>query len=99
MILLKLEKLEVAYQRVITAVQGVSLEVPKGSIVALLGQSFPPFWLGLMLILLLGTQLKLLPPSGFQGPQYLIMPGLIRGSRWQAGEQVHDLRVVDRDRQ
>src|SRR5437773_257980 len=37
MILLKLEKLEVAYQRVITAVQGVSLEVPKGSIVALLG--------------------------------------------------------------
>ena len=37
MILLKLEKLEVVYQRVITAVQGVSLEVPKGSIVALLG--------------------------------------------------------------
>ncbi len=37
MILLKLEKLEVVYQRVITAVQGVSLEVPKGSIVALIG--------------------------------------------------------------
>jgi branched-chain amino acid transport system ATP-binding protein len=37
MILLKLEKLEVVYQRVITAVQGISLEVPKGSIVALLG--------------------------------------------------------------
>jgi branched-chain amino acid transport system ATP-binding protein len=37
MTLLKLEKLEVVYHRVITAVQGVSLEVAKGSIVALLG--------------------------------------------------------------
>lgn len=35
--LLKLEKLEVVYHRVITAVQGISLEVPAGSIVALLG--------------------------------------------------------------
>jgi branched-chain amino acid transport system ATP-binding protein len=35
--LLELEKLEVVYHRVITAVQGISLEVPKGSIVALLG--------------------------------------------------------------
>jgi branched-chain amino acid transport system ATP-binding protein len=35
--LLKLEKLEVVYHRVITAVQGISLEVPLGSIVALLG--------------------------------------------------------------
>jgi branched-chain amino acid transport system ATP-binding protein len=35
--LLKLEQLEVAYHRVITAVQGVSIEVPKGSIVAVIG--------------------------------------------------------------
>jgi branched-chain amino acid transport system ATP-binding protein len=35
--LLRLEQLEVAYHRVITAVQGVSIEVPKGSIVAVLG--------------------------------------------------------------
>jgi len=34
---LKLEKVEVAYHRVITAVQGISLEVPAGSIVAILG--------------------------------------------------------------
>jgi len=34
---LKLEGVEVAYHRVITAVQGVSLDVPAGSIVALLG--------------------------------------------------------------
>jgi branched-chain amino acid transport system ATP-binding protein len=36
-ILLKVEKLEVTYQRVITAVQGVSLEVPRGALVAILG--------------------------------------------------------------
>jgi branched-chain amino acid transport system ATP-binding protein len=36
-ILLKAEKLEVTYQRVITAVQGVSLEVSRGSLVAILG--------------------------------------------------------------
>jgi len=36
-ILLKVEKLEVTYQRVITAVQGVSLEVARGSLVAILG--------------------------------------------------------------
>src|SRR5207237_9013634 len=36
-ILVKCEKLEVTYQRVITAVQGVSLEVPRGALVAILG--------------------------------------------------------------
>jgi branched-chain amino acid transport system ATP-binding protein len=35
--LLKLEKLEVVYHRVSTAVQGVSLEVQEGSVVALIG--------------------------------------------------------------
>ena len=35
--LLKVEKLEVTYHRVVTAVQGVSLDVPKGAVVALLG--------------------------------------------------------------
>jgi len=35
--LLRLDKVEVTYHRVITAVQGVTLEVPKGAIVALLG--------------------------------------------------------------
>ena len=39
MTLLRVEKLEVTYQRVITAVQGVSLEVPQGAIVALVGNN------------------------------------------------------------
>jgi len=37
--LLKLEKLKVVYHRVITAVQGISLEVPQGSVVVLLGNN------------------------------------------------------------
>jgi len=36
-ILLKVDKLEVTYQRVITAVQGVSFEVPRGALVTILG--------------------------------------------------------------
>ena len=39
MTLLKVEKLEVVYHRVITAVQGVSLEVPEGAIVTLIGNN------------------------------------------------------------
>ncbi len=39
MTLLQVEKLEVTYQRVITAVQGVSLQVPRGAIVALIGNN------------------------------------------------------------
>lgn len=38
-VLLNVENLEVTYHRVITAVQGVSLEVPEGSIVALIGNN------------------------------------------------------------
>jgi branched-chain amino acid transport system ATP-binding protein len=37
--MLKVDKLEVVYHRVITAVQGVSLEVAKGAIVALIGNN------------------------------------------------------------
>jgi branched-chain amino acid transport system ATP-binding protein len=37
--MLKVEKLEVVYHRVITAVQGISLEVPKGGIVAIIGNN------------------------------------------------------------
>jgi branched-chain amino acid transport system ATP-binding protein len=38
-VLLEVEKLEVTYHRVITAVQGVSLEVAEGSIVSLIGNN------------------------------------------------------------
>jgi peptide/nickel transport system permease protein len=43
---------------------------------ALLGQSVPHFWLGLMLILVVAVNLRWLPVSGSEGPAYLILPAL-----------------------
>ena len=48
-------------------------------IFALLGQSIPGFWLGLMLILVFAVDLGWLPTSGRQGWQYLILPALSLG--------------------
>lgn len=36
-----------------------------GSVVSMLGIAMPSFWLGLLLVMLFGVQLKWLPPSGF----------------------------------
>lgn len=43
---------------------------------ALLGQSIPSFWLGILLMLLFGVQLKWLPISGRGTWQHLILPGI-----------------------
>jgi len=48
-------------------------------VVSLLGLSFPNFWLGIMLILIFGVQLRWLPPSGYEGPISLILPSLTLG--------------------
>jgi peptide/nickel transport system permease protein len=46
------------------------------TVVALVGQSIPSFWLGILLILLLGVDLKWLPISGSGSWQHFIMPGI-----------------------
>ena len=46
------------------------------TIVALVGQSVPSFWLGILLILLFGVYLRWLPISGSGSWQQLIMPGI-----------------------
>jgi peptide/nickel transport system permease protein len=46
---------------------------------AVLGQSMPPFWLGLMLILFFGVVLGILPAGGRGGPQHLILPAFTLG--------------------
>jgi len=43
---------------------------------AVLGQSLPNFWLGIMLILLFGVALRWLPTSGFEGWRHLILPAV-----------------------
>jgi peptide/nickel transport system permease protein len=49
------------------------------TIVALLGQSMPTFWLGIMLILVFSVQLGLLPSSGRGGVEHLILPAVTLG--------------------
>jgi ABC-type dipeptide/oligopeptide/nickel transport system permease component len=49
------------------------------TIVALLGQSMPTFWLGIMLILLFSVQWNLLPSSGRGTFSHLILPAVTLG--------------------
>ncbi len=48
-------------------------------IFAVLGQSMPTFWLGLMLILFFGVALGVLPAGGRGGPAHLILPAFTLG--------------------
>jgi ABC-type dipeptide/oligopeptide/nickel transport system permease component len=45
------------------------------------GISFPVYWVGLILILFVAVTLRWLPPSGYGGIEYLILPALALGSR------------------
>ena len=42
--------------------------------IAVLGQSMPGFWIGLVLILIFSVRLGWLPSFGYRGPKYLILP-------------------------
>ena len=48
---------------------------------AYVGISFPVYWVGLLLILLFAVQLHWLPPSGFGGLKFLILPAITLGMR------------------
>ncbi|HEV8141926.1 MAG TPA: nickel ABC transporter permease [Methylomirabilota bacterium] len=49
------------------------------TVVALLGQSMPTFWLGIMLILLFSVQFNILPSSGRGGWQHIVLPAVTLG--------------------
>ena len=49
------------------------------SVGAMLGQSMPNFWLGLLLILLFAVHLRWLPTSGFEAWYYIILPAFTAG--------------------
>jgi peptide/nickel transport system permease protein len=48
------------------------------------GEAVPNFWLGIMLILLFGVNLRWLPVSGIGTPAHLVMPALALGSGMSA---------------
>jgi peptide/nickel transport system permease protein len=50
-----------------------------GTLFALIGQSMPAFWVGIMLILIFSVWLGWLPTSGKGGINYIIMPALTLG--------------------
>lgn len=58
-------------------------------VTALLGQSMPTFWLGIMFILVVAVQLRLLPTSGRGGFQHLILPALTMA--WHAAASMSRL--------
>jgi len=61
---------------VVAAVRQGSAYDYAGTVLAVLGQSLPNFWLGIMLMLLFGVTLRWLPTSGFHGWQSLVLPSV-----------------------
>lgn len=52
--------------------------------VAVLGQAAPPYWIGIMLILIFAVQLHILPTSGNGSPGALILPAITLGAALMA---------------
>jgi peptide/nickel transport system permease protein len=61
---------------VISATRAHSVVDYAVTVMALVGQSIPSFWLGILLILLFGVELKWLPISGSGSWQHFILPAI-----------------------
>jgi len=64
---------------IVSAVRRNTLVDYVSTVVALLGQSMPTFWLGIMLILVFSVQLNLLPSSGRGSLEHLVLPAITLG--------------------
>jgi ABC-type dipeptide/oligopeptide/nickel transport system permease component len=64
---------------ILSAVRRNSLLDYISTVVALLGQSMPTFWLGIMLILLFSVHFNLLPSSGRGGWENMVLPAVTLG--------------------
>lgn len=64
---------------VISAVRQNSIVDRLAILFAMLGNSMPVFWIGLLLILLFALKFGVLPASGKGGPQHLILPATALG--------------------
>ncbi len=69
---------------IISALKANKLTDKLASVFSLIGISMPNFWLGPLLIILFSIKLNLLPVSGFEGPQYLILPSITLGTALMA---------------
>ena len=88
----KLGLVATLFATVIAIPVGVLSAVKRGSFVdliarlfALLGQAVPPFWLGIVLILIFSVSLGWLPVAGNSGPLNYILPAVTAGWYMSAG--------------
>ena len=65
---------------IISAVKQYSVFDKISTLIALIGTSIPPFWLGLMLILLFSLHFRLLPANGIEGFKSYILPSITLSS-------------------
>jgi ABC-type dipeptide/oligopeptide/nickel transport system permease component len=65
---------------IITAVKRYSWMDHLATLAVLLGQSMPVFWTGIMLMLLFAVSWRLLPASGWETWQAVILPTITRGT-------------------
>ena len=75
---------------ILSSVKRGSLVDQVGKIVALLGQSAPPFWLGIMLIIFFSVSLRFFPTSGREDWDSIVLPAITLGWYYAAA----NLRLV-----
>jgi peptide/nickel transport system permease protein len=69
---------------IVTAVRRDSAIDHVGTVLTVLGQATPGFWLGLMLMYLFAVQLRWLPTGGIGGLSHLVMPSIVLAAFYAA---------------
>jgi peptide/nickel transport system permease protein len=69
---------------IVTAVRRDSFVDHAGTLITVLGQATPGFWLGLMLIYFFAVQLRWLPTGGYGSVAHLVMPSLVLAAFYAA---------------
>jgi peptide/nickel transport system permease protein len=75
---------------ILSAVKRGTMMDTFGKVVALIGQSAPPFWLGIMLMFFFAVKLGMVPPYGKQDWNSIILPAVTLGWYYAAA----NLRLV-----
>ena len=75
---------------ILSSIKRGSLIDQAGKVIALLGQSAPPFWLGIMLIIFFAVSLEVFPPYGRDDWNSIVLPAVTLGWYYAAA----NLRLV-----